>query len=382
MSALLDKIIDSEEYFYNLKTKKIVCWGAGSKGRQTLELLREKGIEPIAFCDNNKDLQGKSMKGIPILNYDTIKNECSDYCICITCTYFNAMGIYNELKNSGGVLSDIYFISNPFKAEDKFLSTTEIREKIEEYEESYDALEDERSKEIFLSFLNWKITGDMRYTAENTEGNWLEFFDENIIPDRKDYCFIDVGGYTGDTICRFLAFVKGNYDRIIVFEPDDNNFAALKSLTENGRLERIEFYKSGLWSEECEKIFYTGESGIYESSNFFRGVSVTLSNKLLNDMSGREQKIKVSTLDKMIQYDKISSRILLKIDALASEGPILLGAKKLIKETKPTIIMEYGTHSEYIGNVIPFLRSINGEYKFYLRQRNTFGNSRTILYAV
>ena len=102
MSALLDKIIDSEEYFYNLKTKKIVCWGAGSKGRQTLELLREKGIEPIAFCDNNKDLQGKSMKGIPILNYDTIKNECSDYCICITCTYSNAMGIYNELKNSGG----------------------------------------------------------------------------------------------------------------------------------------------------------------------------------------------------------------------------------------------------------------------------------------
>lgn len=43
--------------------------------------------------------------------------------------------------------------------------------------------------------------------------------------------------------------------------------------------------------------------------------------------------------------------------------------------------MECGTHSEYIGNVIPFLRSIE-EYKFYLRQRNIFGNSKTILYAV
>lgn len=109
MNTLLDKIVDSEKYFNNLKTKKIVCWGAGSKGRQTLELLREKGIEPIAFCDNNKDLQGKNMKGIPILNYDAIKNKFYDYCICITCTYVNAMEIYNELKDSGGVVTHILF---------------------------------------------------------------------------------------------------------------------------------------------------------------------------------------------------------------------------------------------------------------------------------
>ena len=44
--------------------------------------------------------------------------------------------------------------------------------------------------------------------------------------------------------------------------------------------------------------------------------------------------------------------------------------------------MEYGTYSEYMGDSIPYLLSLNPEYQFYLRQRYVFDNSRTVLYAV
>lgn len=62
---------------------------------------------------------------IPIFDYSTIKTLFSEYCTCITCTYLNAMEIYAELKRQGEH-NEIYFISNPFKAEDKFLSTTKL----------------------------------------------------------------------------------------------------------------------------------------------------------------------------------------------------------------------------------------------------------------
>lgn len=74
--------------------------------------------------------------------------------------------------------------------------------------------------------------------------------------------------------------------------------------------------------------------------------------------------------------------ILLKLDALASEGEILRGAEKIIKIKKPVIVMEYGTHSKYIANIIPFLKGLRYDYKFYLRQHKAMSNRRIFLYAI
>lgn len=383
MKDLFSMLINSKEYFDGLKNKEnVVCWGAGSKGRQTLALLKEKGIGPVAFCDNNPGLAGEYIEDIPIMDYEAIKKKYERYCICITCTLSNALEIYDMLQNRGEH-NDIYFVSNPFKAENKFLDISEMIQGKREYEESYNALFDEESKKLFVDFLNWKITGDLTIINKRTESSWLEFFDEKIIPQEEDYFYIDVGAYTGDSICRFLALTKGKYAGIMAFEPDDNNFEALKSLIVNGRLERIETIKEGLWSEEGEKVFYMRDgNGTYESANFFRNVTSTLCNRLLEEGGGNSKTVTVKTLDSYLDKLGDKNRILLKIDALASEGAIIRGGRKLIKYKKPIIVMEYGTHSEYVASLIPDLRELRPDYKFYLRQCSAFNNSRTILYAV
>lgn len=246
MKNLSEQLVNSDEYFERLKEKIVICWGSGSKGKQTSELLVEKGIYPVAFCDNNLQLVGKYINGVPIYNYEVIKEKYKKYCICITTTLNNAIEIYKTLQSQGET-NEIYFIANPFKVENKFLHTSEIVKNYKEYESSYKALEDEKSRKIFVDFLNWKITGNQYLTYEETETDWLEFFDREIIPNKNDYCYLDVGGYTGDTIARFLALENGKYSRIIVFEPDDNNFERLNSFIVNGRLERITCLKQGLW---------------------------------------------------------------------------------------------------------------------------------------
>lgn len=92
--------------------------------------------------------------------------------------------------------------------------------------------------------------------------------------------------------------------------------------------------------------------------------------------------VKVRTLDSYLPMFQDNDAILLKIDALASEGWIIQGAEEFIKAKKPVIVMEYGTHSEQIGNIIPFLRSLRADYMFYLRQHESMDNSRTVIYAV
>lgn len=384
MEEWFEKLIDSAGYFESLKSNdNIVCWGAGSKGRQTLEILQEKGIRPVAFIDNNSQLFGQLVDDIPIFDYGTIRKKYRRYCICITATLFNALEIYNMLQDAGEQ-NYIYFISNPFKAENKFLSTKEIEDDQEDYDESYSLLADEGSKQLFIEFLNWKITGDISIINRNYHNkSWLEYFDESIIPTSDNYCYIDVGAYTGDSICRFLAFVNGKYNQIIAFEPDKNNMNELKTLIRNGRLERIKLICEGLWSKETEKIFYKRSgSGSYESSNFFRDVNITLSNNLVNNLEGGSEKVIVRALDSYLYMLQENNDILLKLDALASEGEILRGAEKIIKIKKPVIVMEYGTHSKYIANIIPFLKGLRYDYKFYLRQHKAMSNRRIFLYAI
>lgn len=379
MDNLKEQLINSDDYFGTLKGKNIICWGAGSKGRQTSQLLKEKGIYPVAFCDNNSKLAGEFIHDIPIYSYGVIREKYESYCICITTILNNAIEISEMLKEQGET-NEIYFMANPFKAENKFLDTSEIMKKYGEYEESYKALEDEKSRKIFVNFLNWKITGNQYLTYEETETDWLEFFDRELIPERDDCCYIDVGAYTGDTIVRFLALVSGKYNRMIAFEPDNNNFARLNSMIENGRFERLMCIKQGLWSENGELVFYMREGdGTYESSNFFRNVDVTLSSSLGG--GGKAEVVPVRTLDSYLEEIKNEEHILLKIDAIASEGEIIGGGVELIQRKKPVIVMEYGTHSEYISSMIPLLKRLRPDYKFFLRQRTVLGNSRTVLFV-
>ena len=216
-------------------------------------------------------------------------------------------------------------MSNPFKAENKFLTYKEIEADKDKLIMSYNAFNDEKSKKIFIEFINWKMTGDVSKLVPYTEGDWLEFFSTDLLSEDDNYTFVDVGAYTGDTIIRFLSFCKGKYDQIIAFEPDETNFQETLKVVNNGRLENVTVYKTGLWSNQEEKKFYSvGNGTAYESSNFYRGVENTISSARCQEIGeSNVQMVLCDTLDNQIKG--IIGKMIIKIDAFASEFPILLG---------------------------------------------------------
>ncbi len=51
----------------SLRNKKVYIFGAGRRGMKILERLRKMGIEPIAFIDNNADVCGTEVLGLPVI---------------------------------------------------------------------------------------------------------------------------------------------------------------------------------------------------------------------------------------------------------------------------------------------------------------------------
>lgn len=380
---MLEKLIDTKEYFNQIRLENnVVCYGAGSKGIQSLHLLREMNIEPRFFIDSNKDKWGTKIEGVRVIGYEELKELESKYCILLTCVYTNACEIESFLRTQGEKNPMIFF-ANPFKAEEKLLLIEEVKNNEVKFKKSYELLSDKKSKEIMLDFLNWKMTGNQSFTYKYTEGDWKEFFYDEILPKNKKYTYVDVGAYTGDSIIRFLAFVEGCYDRIIAFEPDKSNFKAMKDSFNKLRLDnmKIEYKNEGLWSKNTELSFYSAsDNQIYESSNFFADTDSLIMSGRKNGNMQHEEKVSVNKLDSY--YINTENKLLIKIDALASEGEILFGGGRTIKEQHPILIFEFGTHSAHIFDLIPFIYDLDNGYRFYLRQLRTFNNSRTILYAL
>jgi len=383
----IEEIIQARKnYFDRIKGHKhIVAFGAGSKGKQTAEILYQEGIRLSAFVDNNPKMCGKKMsleacgESIDILSYKDMKGSFTDYCILITTVLKNAMEIYKILI-AEGEKNEIFFCANPSKAENRFLSEEELKRDREKYQLAWELFDDGMSQSIFKEFLLWKATGNLQPLTRYTEDEFTEVFDRKILGEKASREYVDIGAYTGDSVCRFLAAFGGRYDNIYCVEPDENNFASLEKCVQSCRLSNVTMYQVALWEKKEKKVMFGCQGGNYESCNLFRSIEQTIGagRKIQGDV-GTETVIETETVDSLF-WDVHPT--LLKIDALASEMPILYGARELIRRDRPSIVMEYGTHLDYLPDMIGYLKELNPEYQFLLRQKNWMQNSRTVLYVV
>lgn len=60
-----------------------MIFGAGKIGRSLRPILKHSGYEIVAYIDNNENIWGDSIHGIPIINLDTYKEKYSDLVIYV-----------------------------------------------------------------------------------------------------------------------------------------------------------------------------------------------------------------------------------------------------------------------------------------------------------
>lgn len=387
MTNIRSLLIDDSQYFENIKKySHIIVYGAGNKAKLTIPLLESKGIVPCAVCDGNSALWGNTFLGkYPIYSYEQATSEFSNYCILICATVHVATEIIEELGKKGEK-NPVFHCCNLFKVDSCFLSTQDYLSNFDRYSAVYDLLQDDLSKQIYIEFLNSKMTGSMFSLQKLTDGD--TFFDQELLGScSSDDVYVDAGAYTGDTLCRFIAYSGLRYKKAILFEADEANFCALKNFVDYGVVPHTQLINCALWSEKTEKNFYTLKDNHnlhFGSPNLFNDFNEIADNTSLfasekQNTSAISQKVETVTLDSVLQSE---SPTIMKINALAADLPILEGSIQTLKRCLPNIILEYGVRPEYILAEVELLHGLNLGYRFYLRQKSIFGDNKTVLYAL
>lgn len=227
-------IIDDKKYFEKLKKKDICLYGAGAKGRQTLYLLRKKGIEPIAFIDQCAEKYADGYDGVEVISPEKAAQKYSHCMVLITTVWPLAIEIEKFVKMHW---KEYVVCANPFKVETRFLTKAELCKGADLIINSYELLADEKSKQLFIEDINWKITGDSTRPAKQTEPlSVLEWFMFDKLDWSRKYTYVDVGAYTGDTVIRFMMASGGVYNKIVAIEPDEINRTHMQSIMSDLRL--------------------------------------------------------------------------------------------------------------------------------------------------
>lgn len=373
-----ERVIKEEDLLWNV-TKSgtpIVFWGCGNSMYAVKESLAEKGLVPTAFCDNNKDIVGTYIENVPVLSYEQVKERYPDYIIILTVAINNAIPIMNQLREQNEK-HPIYHIEHSFKVEDGFLEYSYLEEHIDEFEAIYQALQDEKSKDIFVQNINFKLSGNKMLLLEYVDGE--SFFDKTLIPASEHYSYMDVGAYTGDTLLRFYAFCGGLYDNLYAIEPDTGNYNAINRLVKYGRIDKVHVFHVGGWDSKGELTFYTvaNKNTInFDAPNFFKDMQHTVANSWEIDKAdyGKET-MPVDTVDNLLQGAKCD---VIKINALGADYQVLMGCRETIKKCKPVLVGEFGTQKEYVTALLNEMIKMNPNYKIYLRQKMIFGDCKTV----
>lgn len=377
MNSMAD-IINPDLYFEEIKSyKNIIMYGIGSKARQTINFLKEKGIVPIEVCDGNEKLWGGVFDNTYIIrSYKEIKEKYKGYCVVLPVAINNALEIMKELDE--GV--QCFHVCSPFKIESGFLDYDDFKNSQKEYEAVYSTLEDEISKNIFIENINYKLSGNLLRLHKLEDGN--TFFDSHLLRSANDSVYIDVGAYTGDTVCRFLEY-DAKYKRIIAIEADRGNFESLNRFIRYGKIRDTVLINCGAWSEKTIMKFYTMDQNAnlnYDMPNFYRGTKEQADNDTLSKCSADEVvEMEVDALDHLLVDERPT---LMKINAMAADLPILKGAENIIFKCHPDIILEYGVRPSYLIDEIKYIDGLHAGYRFYLRQKRIYKDSKTVLYAI
>ena len=267
------------------------------------------------------------------------------------------------------------------------LSDTEIEDCREGLEESFRSLADDFSRQVFEKTVAYKVTGDylpLFGYLEGTEPN-LGFFDTALLPQRRDHVYVDVGAFTGDSLLGFAMAVRGSYKEMVAFEGDKGIYKSLRDMLVYARLPNITIVNKLLYSGVEEKEWHSiannqnilfGSPNLYEKAEvIFSSGEAAAASVPVNFVT---EKVHTDTLDNCLQVNPT----VLKINAMGADFDILQGGREIIRRCKPMLCLEFGVRKQDVGRLIPLIKNINPDYKFYLRVKEIYGDYKTVLYAV
>ena len=318
MTSLIPEFDINETYelrkFYNKlkkikeenKSSKLIIYGAGRQGNYLFDLF--KNIDWYCFCDKDTNKQNNNFCGLRVISpKQLISEHKEDFVIIGTRDY--SIEVYNELISKGFPANHI---------------------------------------------INDKLNFDLKILFEK------QYFEDSIILPQKNEVFVDAGCFNCDTSVEFKKWCNEDYKKIYAFEPDYLNYLKCKDTIKEQKIDKIELFNLGLWSEKNTLRFKNeGNSSSSILENGYENVDVI-------------------SLDEIVLDEKVS---FIKMDIEGAELEGLKGARDTIIKNRPRLAICIYHKPEDILEIPLYLQSIVPDYKFYIRHYSNH-DIETVLYAV
>lgn len=320
--------------------KDFVIFGASACINGVVALLKKKNKNICFLVDNDKNKVGTYFNGYEVKDVKEIKSLDKKIGIIIASAYQKE--IYEQL-----IKMDLENIIFPYI--DDLMYDVYTEAKNYKYDLSViEKFEDNHSKEYLKSIMNFRKSLDI---------SEIKYFDEikqqyihpKINYEKIDGSILDIGAYDGDSMKTFYNNCP-NVSKIYAVEPQSNNFEALKNninkLNYSNKVIPIKYAISNI---DDEKVFIDVQESLSSTAQ-------------VNTQGENENFIFTKTLDSLYKNENID---LIKMDIEGFEMNALLGAKEIIKNQTPTLILSAYHKNKDIYDFIDFIESLSKEYKLF-----------------
>lgn len=240
--------------------KPLYIYGAGKAAQLRIKWLREYGIQIAGCCvDLEYYRPDMNVEGLTVYSIEGLNELDTEYELFIGFEdHQKAKQMACSLKKAG---KTVYYIEDPFKF--RYMDYDFFIKNSEKFQEAYDLLEDELSRDIFVAQLNARISACsdsmVQYQSPLPYG-----YDFELLNLSGHEAFVDCGAFDGDTVEELLQYTGGCCDQIYAFEPDAKNAQQMKEKFRavNFRSEKITIIEKGLGKEK-------GMAGFFEDSSLY-----------------------------------------------------------------------------------------------------------------
>lgn len=369
--TLIDRIRDvrhaEEPVFDAIKASSapVVLWGAGEIAWYVWAYLRQHGIEPECFCDNDPAKQGTVYIGLPVYSYGALREKYSarggKYCIVVATGIQYREPVFSQL--AGAREKNMVCHLRGYEVYGEKLTYRYFRENAAQFEKACSLLADERSRQVFVNVLNAKISGDFGLYKESLSRT--EYFDPEVVRLAENEVFLDVGAYKGNAILEFAKLTKGKYDGIIAVEPDDKARSVLEGAIAADGIRKVEIHRKAAWNKRGLLHFHGGLEGGSRLSESPAGAAPPAS-------------LEVEAIDDLLNGRRVTY---ISMDIEGAERNALLGAEQTIRKWKPRLAVCVYHKREDMFDLLLLIRSLVPQYEFYMRHYSE-DQTQTVLYAI
>lgn len=333
--------------------KPVVIYGTGNGADIVFDRFAELGIQVSAVVASEGFVRSREFRGFKVKSIRDAQDELGDFLLCIAfaTSLPDVMDNIKELSKKHETLMPVVpvFGNNIFDRE--FLE-----ENASAFTNSRALLADDESRRVFDNIIRFQYSGNLSYlfASESSRTDALR----DILKLGKNENILDLGAYRGDTLEEIISLF-GGFTSAVALEPDRKSFEKLCEYAKGKN--NIKPLPYAVWDSEAEFEFSGG--GGRQSTLFSKG----------------KYKVRAIAIDDILGKETVSY---VKMDVEGAEKEALLGMQNLLKTQQPSLSIAAYHRSEDFSVLIPLIKSINPEYKIYLRHHPYIPAWDTNLYCI